>query len=432
MNTMSGRMARKLRSVSVLCCAILMLWAPQAYAITSNDFNSAVLGMPFYDPNAEACLDGSGSTDPTGNDNVEKAYNYFIAKRLSPIAAAGIVGNLMEESGVDPRNVENPPSESDTIPPSIIGKYGYGIAQWTSAGRQNNLIAAAQAVGKKEGDLGVQLDYLWKEATTDYASVLSRVKAATTIEDSTRIWMGPGGYENPSVPHYDIRLKDAKDAYAKYGGGTAAPNGCVGSTNFVTNFVEYKQCNSPSEHISVPWATAHYGDATVCFSGCGPSAMAMIISNMTGQRVTPDMTAAYGAAHGTAAPVLDKYGDPVPGTLGENGSYGAILAPVLSEHWGLKSTNIGFSPSKINTINDALRNGSLILAAAHGPLPFSTVGHFIVIRAVTDDGKWLVGNSMVGIGNTLNTKYDPVQMTASATFSNAWIISSTGGTNGVN
>lgn len=358
-----------------------------------------------------------------GSDNIEKAYNFLIGQGLSPTATAAIIGNLYEESGIDPKIVEaSPPYDSDTMPDSIRGNHGYGIAQWTNYDRQQNLLNFAQKAGKPESDLGVQLGYLWVEATTTYKSTLDKIKVLSDTDTATKVWMD--GFESPraDVAHLDIRQEEARKVILKYGNGGAGLT-CLGSTNFATDFVTYKQCdytNSPREERNPPWAGAPYGKATVCFAGCGPSAMAMIITNLTGQHVTPDMTAAYG--YNTH---VDGYPTGTAADDGWGGSYGNLLGPVIGEHWGVHSKPIdNFS---IDEINKTLRSGGLVLAGGHMDSdtaanhgPFSTGGHFVVIRAITSDGKWLIGNSG---GWPDNIQYDPQWIYSnSMTAHNAWAI----------
>lgn len=377
-----------------------------ASAISQNDIRSIKYGTPFYDPNATTCINSVGTAVLNGSDNQEKAYDYLISKGLAPIPAAGLVGNFVVESlGINPKIVQaNPPYDSDTLPASILGKAGYGIAQWTNIDRQKKLISNAHAVGKLESDLGVQLDYAWEEITTSYVGILNSAKQAATPQQAATIWMN--GYESPAASKAQEKARqDAAAAiYAKYGNGISSGGTCQ-STDFASNFITYKQCDTYTSYsesaaekqAAHAWSNAPYGNSTVCFAGCGPSAMAMIITNMTGQKVTPDMTAAYGYSQGTAA------------GGGVGGSFGYLLGPIIGGHWGLKSTPI--TDFNIDAINKALRSGALILANGHADSaaaqangPFSQGGHFVVIRAVTADGKWLIGNSG---GWPDNKEYDP-------------------------
>src|SRR6476620_7954591 len=57
-------------------------------------------------------------------NNPRTAFNYFVSKGLTQTQAAGIVGNLMQESSVMPTAVQP-------------GGPGRGIAQWSVGGRFN-------------------------------------------------------------------------------------------------------------------------------------------------------------------------------------------------------------------------------------------------------------------------------------------------------
>src|SRR6476646_3597410 len=63
---------------------------------------------------------GEATSGLTANDKL--AFDYFLGKVLTSVPAAGIVGNLDQESGMDPTAVQP-------------GGPGRGIAQWSVGGR---------------------------------------------------------------------------------------------------------------------------------------------------------------------------------------------------------------------------------------------------------------------------------------------------------
>jgi hypothetical protein len=137
----------------------------------------------------------SGQTGAlTGTDNIMEAFNYFMTKGgLSTVQIAGLLGNLYAESnGLNPNNSED--GKQDQTPISGIG---FGIAQWTTAGRQQGLVALAASEGVPVTDLSVQLDYVWQELTGSYASVLSSLEATSDIQTATSVVMD--NYEVPLV-----------------------------------------------------------------------------------------------------------------------------------------------------------------------------------------------------------------------------------------
>lgn len=176
------------------------------------------------------CCSGSvsGSTTLTGSDNAQKIFNYFIGKGLTPIQAAGIMGNLQAESGFKPDIIQG----GATAPPDYVPKngVGFGLAQWTFTGRQQPLVDLAKSQGKPVTDLGLQLDFLWQELNSGFkTSVLDPLKASTTLEEATYLVLEK--FEVPAdIPgNKPIRLGFANGIMDLYGGGaSSAPVG--GST----------------------------------------------------------------------------------------------------------------------------------------------------------------------------------------------------------
>src|SRR5437870_696259 len=115
-------------------------------------------------PQSEAALSNNEAT----------AFNYFVAKGFTDVQAAGIVGNLMQESSVLPTAVE------------YGGGPGRGIAQWSIGGRFNSgsrsLTAYASAHGENRWALQTQLDFIWYELATVGGYGLPELRAATTID----------------------------------------------------------------------------------------------------------------------------------------------------------------------------------------------------------------------------------------------------------
>lgn len=170
--------------------------------------------------NAACCSAGSSSTVLTGNGNEEQIWNYLITEMgFNDTQAAGIMGNIEQESGFDPEAAYVGP-ESDA----------YGIIQWVGP-RRAALEAYAASKGKDKSDLGIQLEYMKKELeSSGYKStVLDPIKASTNIAEATRIWLEK--FEVPCLPgagqaacfdrEMNIRLPNATTWLNRFGGGTA-------------------------------------------------------------------------------------------------------------------------------------------------------------------------------------------------------------------
>jgi hypothetical protein len=393
-----------LKRIFALSLLIVMLWSPSTYALTADQRRVFDAHIHFFNTENTACA-VSVSTNLNGNDNIEKIFNYLTGKGLSVVQAAGMMGNMQLESSFIPTKVEGGTwggkkwgGESDTVPPAVgpHGEPGYGIVQWTSPGRKAGLVTFAGNAGKPVSDLGVQLDYLWSELNGSYkAAVLDPIKASSDLATVTAIWQHKyevGGGDA-------IRQQYARDIYAKLSGmapstGTTASADTSGSscdtvsepgqpTKFVEGFPIYSQYDPA-------WKDKPYSSSTIGESGCGPSAMAMIITALTGKTVTPVDTAAYAAAQ-------NQY---------EAGSGSRwTIAPVLAEHWGLKANLIGADVAKITA---TLQAGGLVAAPGHGADPYTSHGHYIVIRGVTASGKFKVGDS--GHSDTSDKEWDAAQL----------------------
>lgn len=177
------------------------------------------IGYFDFEELAQSCGQASNLV---GSDNAEKIWNFLTGKGLTPIQAAGIMGNLQAESGFNPKRVQStktPEGDEDNI--TVDGKTGYGIAQWTDRGRQQKLAEFASKAGKPSGDLDVQLDFLYFESNPGgnrpYAWPLQAQQ--TDVRQATYAW--EDNYENPRARRQENRVRFAQDSLAKYGSGNS-------------------------------------------------------------------------------------------------------------------------------------------------------------------------------------------------------------------
>jgi hypothetical protein len=114
---------------------------------------------------------------PATFPNDQTAFDYFVGKGLTNFQAAGIVGNLDQESGVDPNAVQQ-------------GGPGRGIAQWSVGGRwdtdaNDNATAYASQQGKSVWSLQLQLDFIWYELSTFGGYGLTALRNTANVTDAT-------------------------------------------------------------------------------------------------------------------------------------------------------------------------------------------------------------------------------------------------------
>lgn len=147
--------------------------------------------------------------------NEKTAFNYFVKKGLTKKQAAGIVGNLVVESGVDP-----------TIK-QIGGGPGRGIAQWSVGGRwdhdsKDNVKWYVGQHGGSMTSLTKQLDFTWYELKTFSRYGYSSLKSSTTISAATVAFEKK--FEGCGTCNQSNRISAATSVYNKYaGGGSSNP-----------------------------------------------------------------------------------------------------------------------------------------------------------------------------------------------------------------
>jgi hypothetical protein len=155
-----------------------------------------------------------GSPTLTGNTNAEKVFNYLVSDGFTEQAAAGVIGNLMRESGVNPDSNQ------------LGGGKGRGIMQWSVDERWARLLAWAQASGKNPRSLDTQIAWMMKEmkeyGTYRRLKGISNVKAATDLFEKEM--------EGAGIKAMDERYRFAADALASFGsGGRGLAGGSLGA-----------------------------------------------------------------------------------------------------------------------------------------------------------------------------------------------------------
>lgn len=122
------------------------------------------------------------------------------------------------------------------------------------------------------------------------------------------------------------------------------------------------------------WKNSPYGSDHIGGYGCGPTAMAIVISSLTDGTYDPVYMANWAFQNGFWAK--------------GSGSYHSLI-PRSAQAFGLSVS--GCTQNEPQRVLDALSQGRLVVALmAKGH--FTTGGHFIVLRGVTADGKILVAD----------------------------------------
>ena len=122
------------------------------------------------------------------------------------------------------------------------------------------------------------------------------------------------------------------------------------------------------------WFDTSYGQTgTIGRSGCGPTALAIAISSLGGSAVFPTEVADWAAGNGYYV---------------EGGGSLHALIPNGAGNWNVPAIGAGYD---WQAVVDALSDGKLVIAIM-GSGHFTSNGHYIVLRGLTDDGKIMVAD----------------------------------------
>lgn len=122
--------------------------------------------------------------------------------------------------------------------------------------------------------------------------------------------------------------------------------------------------------LEEPWASLPYASSTIEDSGCGPTSMAIVISTLTGNNVTPEMTKSF----------AENNGEYVPGQGTSHSFIGNAAA-----HWGLTCERVG--KDRMDDVVQALKEGKMVVEICEAyTITGGSSGHFIVLTGVTRDG----------------------------------------------
>lgn len=146
---------------------------------------------------------------------------------FNKIASCGILGNMMQESRLTPNIVEG----GGTAPEiSVNGSTGYGLCQWTDAGRQQGLVDFAKANGKSTSDPGVQCSYIAQECNN--MGLTNQMNNCASPSDAAFLFHKEYEISADSRDAIQQRLDWAEEAYAN-DGAIAGSNGNVSSGGVV-------------------------------------------------------------------------------------------------------------------------------------------------------------------------------------------------------
>jgi hypothetical protein len=210
---------------------------------------------------SSTAVTAAAAAGASSGPNVKVAFTFFVANGFTPQEAAGIVGNLQEES------------TNDLDPTIANGSGNYGIAQWGEprlsamrlwvSGKEGGDPAS---LGGQTGKIG-QLNYIIQELNTSYNNVDKAVKSENTIDAVVHEWNYY--YEASGAPD-GPRDTNAQAVYAE-----AVKDGWItAGSQSPTTTASTPTCSTVSTTTSARCSTANSvtGDAKIlaeatCYQG---------------------------------------------------------------------------------------------------------------------------------------------------------------------
>ena len=163
---------------------------PETQEYVTNNYDDLFKEMG--DRHSEISDDSSKTVNKNVQGDKKKALEFFQSKGLNAFQAAGIVGNLIHESGLNT---------------TIKGDKGkaFGIAQW-HPDRQKGLKELAKLRGTDISDFDTQLEYVWQELNSTEKKALDKLLNSKNTQEATMAFMS---YERPGNPQFQKRLNYA-------------------------------------------------------------------------------------------------------------------------------------------------------------------------------------------------------------------------------
>ena len=171
----------------------------------------------------------------TITDTILTVWKY-LTKYMTPEGAAGVMGNLYAESGVQPVCLENlcikrykerqgkvytsatyaalvddgTISRAEFISPMGLS-YGWGCAQWTAHSRKAALYDLCRSRKVSIGNLTAQLDYLMIELRGTYKAVLDVLTTTKNVRTASDKFLMD--FEQPATPDKETRYQYSMEVY---------------------------------------------------------------------------------------------------------------------------------------------------------------------------------------------------------------------------
>lgn len=182
-------------------------------------------------------------------DTAQKIWERLTAAGLTPAGAAGVLGSLKPESGLDPTNLQNTYEkklgftdagytvavDNGSYTNFANDRAGYGLAQWTHPSRKAALLARSKETGRSIGDLDMQIDHLLWELTTLFPAVLDKLRSTTSVRETSDCVLlqfeRPADQSEANCTRRAAYAQEFYDKFAETGGSSLKLLKCILTEN---------------------------------------------------------------------------------------------------------------------------------------------------------------------------------------------------------
>lgn len=184
----------------------------------------------------------------------KQIWDFLKAEGFNDFGAAGLMGNLLAESGLRPNNMEDQYQsklgydddsytravDNGTYTNFVTDAVGYGLAQWTYWTRKQSLLNFARQNNKSIGNLEMQLCFLIKELKELYTNSVYNVlrKATSVLEASNAVLLNFERPANMSASVQATRARYGQTYYDRYASGASS------NKSEVKGMIEFKKGDS--------------------------------------------------------------------------------------------------------------------------------------------------------------------------------------------
>lgn len=298
---------------------------------------------------------------------VDKVMGYLVPGSETQIPS--------QEEGEEPARITPQPSDvSAILLKAIVEEHAEEFLGWTQTGTHTDTVesgidgedeeikivdyAVIVKLNSQLTPLGTGYSYSYVTNQTTFNYVLTLFGLLENGSDGLEELL----FKATSWKNYVLGAGASEDVYTseiQTGGDTISYDtvrGCV------KEVVYYNQGEEP-------WASLSYGSSNIRAAGCGPTALAIVISTLKGENVTPEMTAGYAMSKGLYV-------------SGKGTSH--AFPSMAARNWGLEVERV--KREQMDYVVRQLKEGKLAVVICAENTISGSSGHFIILTGITQEG----------------------------------------------